>query len=103
MSPVLEGAALVFTIVVGAAGVGFFTAGTVGLLRFRGLRTRLHALTKADTLGLGLVLLALTPHVGSLAAALKLGLLWLLALGAATAAAHVLARIEAREKPEDPA
>ena len=35
------------------AGVFFFLAGTVGLLRFPDSLTRLHALTKADNLGLG--------------------------------------------------
>ena len=37
------------------AGAFFFLAGTVGLLRFPDTLTRLHALTKADNLGLGLV------------------------------------------------
>lgn len=31
---------------------GFFTAGTIGIVRFPDLRGRLHALTKADNLGL---------------------------------------------------
>lgn len=39
------------------AGVVFFTAGTIGLIRFPDTRSRLHALTKADNLGLSLVLL----------------------------------------------
>jgi multicomponent Na+:H+ antiporter subunit G len=34
------------------AGAFFFLAGTVGLLRFPDTLTRLHALTKADNLGL---------------------------------------------------
>lgn len=38
------------------AGVVFFTAGTIGLIRFPDTRSRL-ALTKADNLGLSLVLL----------------------------------------------
>lgn len=35
-------------------GVLFFVAGTVGLLRFPDVFSRLHAVTKADTVGLGL-------------------------------------------------
>jgi len=35
------------------AGAVFFLAGTLGLLRFPDVYTRLHALTKADNLGLG--------------------------------------------------
>ena len=36
-------------------GAAFFLAGTLGLLRFPDVYTRLHALTKADNVGLGLV------------------------------------------------
>ena len=43
------------------AGAVFFLAGTVGLLRFPDFYTRLHVLTKADNLGLGLVVLGLAP------------------------------------------
>lgn len=35
------------------SGALFFAAGTVALIRFQGVRSRLHALTKADNLGLG--------------------------------------------------
>ena len=42
-----------------AAGMVFYLAGTVGLLRFPDAYTRLHALTKADNLGLALVVLGL--------------------------------------------
>ena len=61
-----------------AAGVVFFVAGTVGLLRFPDALTRLHALTKADNLGLGLIVLGLLPYAGSLGAALKLVVIWAL-------------------------
>ena len=50
------------------AGGFFFLAGTVGLLRFPDTLTRLHALTKADNLGLGLVVVGLLPQVGSVMA-----------------------------------
>jgi len=48
-----------WTIVALSAGVFFSLVGTVGLLRFPDTLTRLHALTKADNLGLGLVVLGL--------------------------------------------
>lgn len=73
------------------SGCAFFTAGTVGLLRFPDLRSRLHALTKADTLGLGLVVLALLPQVGSWGGAAKLLLIWALGLAAAATSARLLA------------
>ena len=56
----------IVTIAAVSAGAFFFLAGTVGLLRFPDPLTRLHALTKADNLGLGLVVLGLLPQAGSL-------------------------------------
>ena len=46
------------------AGAFFFLAGTVGLLRFPDVYNRLHALTKADNLGLGLVVAGLAIQAG---------------------------------------
>jgi multicomponent Na+:H+ antiporter subunit G len=68
----------VFTIFAVVAGAIFFLAGTVGLLRFPDTLTRLHALTKADNLGLGLVVLGLLPLTSGPFAALKLITVWLL-------------------------
>src|SRR5262249_62007124 len=68
------------TIIAVSAGAFFFLAGTVGLLRFPDTLTRLHALTKADNLGLGLVVLGLLPQAGSLRDGLKLVCAWLLRL-----------------------
>ena len=67
----------VFTILAVLAGAILFMAGTLGLLRFPDTLTRLHALTKVDNLGLGLVVLGLMPQLGWLAAA-KLLAGWLL-------------------------
>ena len=44
----------VLTALLLAAALFFFVAGTIGLLRFPDLYSRLHALTKADNAGLGL-------------------------------------------------
>ena len=74
------------TVVAVAAGAFFFLAGTVGLLRFPDSLTRLHALTKADTLGLGLVVLGLLPRVGSVLGGLKLVIIWLLVMLSGAAA-----------------
>ncbi|KAB7627481.1 monovalent cation/H(+) antiporter subunit G [Alkalilimnicola sp. S0819] len=70
----------------------FFLAGTLGLLRFPDVYTRLHALTKADNLGLGLIVLGLLPLAGRWSEALKLLLIWGLALFASASAAHLIAR-----------
>jgi multicomponent Na+:H+ antiporter subunit G len=74
------------------AGAFFFFAGTVALLRFPDVYTRLHALAKADNLGLGCVVLGLALQAGSLAVALKLLLIWPLALVASAGVGYAIAR-----------
>ena len=66
-----------FTAVMVVAGAFLFMAGTVGLLRFPDKLSRLHALTKVDNLGLGLIVAGLIPQGGALMA-LKLVAAWLL-------------------------
>jgi multicomponent Na+:H+ antiporter subunit G len=81
----------VFTVVAVSLGSLFFLAGTVGLLRFPDTLTRLHALTKADNLGLGLVVLGLLPQVSSPLGWLGLIAVWLLALLAGATVGQLLA------------
>lgn len=73
------------------AGAFFFMAGTVGLLRFPDAYSRLHALTKADNLGLGLMVLGLALQTPPGVLTLKLLLIWLLALLASSTAAQLIA------------
>ena len=82
-----------------AAGSFFFLAGTVGLLRFPDTLTRLHAPTKADNLGLGLVVLGLLLHVDSVLVGLKLVCIWLLVLLAGATASQLIARTLTRSDP----
>ena len=65
-----------------AAALFFFVAGTVGLLRFPDLYSRLHALTKADNVGLGLTVLALMLQAERWSEVFKLGLIWGMVLAA---------------------
>jgi multicomponent Na+:H+ antiporter subunit G len=74
-----------------AAGAFFFLAGTLGILRFPDVHSRLHALAKADNLGLGLVILGLIIQAGSPATAVKLAVIWVIALLASASAAYVIA------------
>lgn len=87
------------TYVAVTAGAIFFLAGTVGLLRFPDAYTRLHALTKADNLGLGLVVLGLLPQVSGVAGMLKLIAIWLLVLLSGAVASQLIARAEKRRDP----
>ena len=73
------------------AGAVFFLAGTIGLLRFPDVFTRLHALTKADNVGLGLIVMGLCLNAGSLAVVGKLLLIWLLVLISGASVAHLIA------------
>jgi len=93
MAPML-GVVSVLLILSGAA---FFLAGTVGLLRFPDVYCRLHALTKADNLGLGLVALGLILRPVDAVTRLQILLIWLLALAAAATVCHILARTSLRE------
>jgi len=86
----------IFTVTAVLAGAFFFLAGSVGLLRFPDSLSRLHALTKADNLGLGLVMLGLLPRAGGLLAALKLVFVWLLVLLASATVSQLVARVARR-------
>ncbi|MBK1727733.1 cation:proton antiporter [Halorhodospira neutriphila] len=79
-------------------GAAFFLTGTVGLLRFPGCFARLHALTKADNLGLGCVILGVALQAESGWAVAKLALIWVGALVAATVSAHLIARFALRAR-----
>ena len=80
-----------FTILAVLGGALLFLAGTLGLIRFPDTLTRLHALTKVDNLGLGLVVLGLMPQLGFLAAA-KMLAVWLLVQLSGAVVTQILAR-----------
>lgn len=73
-------------------GAAFFLAGTIGLLRFPDVYTRLHALAKVDNLGLGFTMLGLLARTDTLGDAVKLVLVWLLTLVASAAVSFLIAR-----------
>jgi multicomponent Na+:H+ antiporter subunit G len=93
---VLEAAGLLLM----TLGSGFFVAGTVGMLRFPDAVSRLHALTKADGLGLALVALGAAVLAGSAGVALRLLLICAFAALAGAVGAHLIARLARREGGE---
>lgn len=95
MAVTIEVTGLVLVIV----GALFFTAGTIGLIRFPDVRSRLHALTKADNLGLGLLLGGVALLLGQWRTAGLLLLVWLCALAAASVSAHVIASLHSDDEP----
>jgi multicomponent Na+:H+ antiporter subunit G len=96
----LNAALDILSVVAIAGGAFFFMAGTVGLLRFPDTMTRLHALTKADNLGLGLIVLGLIPQFESGVAAVKLVVVWLLVLIASAVVSQLIARAARRPDPQ---
>ncbi|WP_069956263.1 cation:proton antiporter [Nesterenkonia massiliensis] len=96
---ILTGAASALLIL---AGTFFFCVGTLGLIRFGDVRSRLHALTKADNLGLGLVLAGAALWLGSWSVAGLMLLTWLFAL-AAGGTAHALCEPQSRRSVAPPA
>jgi multicomponent Na+:H+ antiporter subunit G len=91
----------VFTILFVTAGAVFFLAGTVGLMRFPDTLTRLHALTKADNLGLGLMVIGLLPWADGPLGALKLISIWLLVQFAGATVAQLIARAARQGAPRE--
>ncbi len=81
------------------AGLFFFIAGTVGILRLPDTLTRLHALTKADNLGVGLVVLGLLPQTADALAALKLVAIWAMVLLSSATVSQLIGRAARAEEP----
>ena len=73
------------------AALFFFTAGTVGLLRLPDLHSRLHALTKADNVGLGFAVFAVMLQAEAWTTVFKLALIWLLVLAAGATVCFLIA------------
>ncbi len=87
MDNILQIVSIIFLIV----GLFFLLVATVGLLRLPDVYNRLHATTKCDTLGAGLVLLSLALQ-SEAAVAARLTLLIVFILVTNPTAAHVIAR-----------
>lgn len=80
-----------FSLLFLGAGLFFFLAGTMGLIRFPDILSRLHALTKADNLGLGLIIIGLIPQLSSLLDLFKLLLIWGLVIFSSAACSYLIA------------
>lgn len=72
-------------------GLFFFIAGSIGMLRFPDSFSRLHAVTKADSLGLGCIVAGLMFY-GDLWQNLLLLLIWLLVMASGSVSCQLLAR-----------
>ncbi|WP_090209123.1 cation:proton antiporter [Ectothiorhodospira magna] len=79
-------------------GLVFFAAGSIGMLRFPDVYTRLHALTKADNLGLGLVVAGVALQAEGVPEVFKLILIWGLVLAGGAAGCHLVAQRACRRE-----
>jgi multicomponent Na+:H+ antiporter subunit G len=82
----------VATILLIGGGCAFFLAGTAGLIRFPDFFTRLHAMTKADNVGLGLVVMGLALQATNWVVVGQVLVVWFLVLLASASSAQLLAR-----------
>ena len=73
------------------AGAAFFVFGTVGVLRFPDVFCRLHAVTKADGMGLALVCLGAAIAAPGWGEALRIGLVWAFVALAGATGSHLVA------------
>lgn len=96
----MTGLADIVTVILVTAGALLFLAGTLGLLRFPDTLSRLHAISKADNLGLGLIVIGLLPQATSVSGGVKLICVWLLAQLSAATASQLLARAVHRDRAE---
>lgn len=85
MSSVIAGLLLV-------GGTAFMLIAALGLLRLPDLYTRMHAVTKAGTLGIGLVLVAAALAFGDLSVAARALVALLFVLLTAPVSAHMIGR-----------
>jgi monovalent cation/proton antiporter, MnhG/PhaG subunit len=74
------------------AGGLFALVGALGILRFPDLYTRMHAASKAGTLGSGFVLIAVAVASADLSVALRAGAAVIFLMLTAPISAHLLAR-----------
>ncbi len=82
-------------------GLFFFLSGSIGLLRLPDIFSRLHALAKADNVGLALVALGVIMLEPNLLNDIKIFSIWLLVMAASAVSSHLIARHSLREKRDN--
>ncbi len=80
----------IFSVAFCLFGGFFFLAGTVGMIRFPDAMSRMHALSKADNLGLGFIVLGLSLRSMVLPVIIKLVIIWLMVMLASSTAVYLI-------------
>lgn len=81
-------------------GAFFLFAGTVGLIRFPDAHSRLHALSKVDNLGLGMISFGLVFQAKDWTIAAKIIVIWTMALLASSLACLLIANWKTQNDDE---
>jgi multicomponent Na+:H+ antiporter subunit G len=97
----MELVANTFTVLALLASLYFFAAGTVGFIRMPDTLSRIHPLSKADNIALGLVVMGLLPQAGSVAEGAKIAAVWLLVQLSSGAVAQIMAHVALGEQGAD--
>jgi multicomponent Na+:H+ antiporter subunit G len=82
----------ILTVAFLVGGTAFMVIATVGLIRLPDLYTRMHAVTKAGTLGILLVMVSVAVHFGDLSVSMRSVAVILFILLTAPVSAHLLGR-----------
>lgn len=88
----------IFAILFLLGGAFFFFVGTTGLIRMPDVFCRMHATTKCDTLGAGLILVGLMIFNGLSMISLKLLLILIFIWITNPTAAHIIAKAEYKKE-----
>lgn len=83
------------------SGLFFFLSGSIGLVRLPDLFSRLHALAKADNVGLALVTLGVILLEPDPVNDIKVISIWILVMASSTVSSHLIARHALREKRDN--
>ena len=81
-------------------GLFFIVVGSIGVLRFPDVYTRLHAAGMTDTMGAGLVLVGLSFQEGPTLITVRLLMIWAFLLFTSPIATHAVARAALHGKVE---
>lgn|SRR5690554_963431 len=84
------------------SGVLFFASAAVGLVRFPDIFCRLHAVAKADTVGMGLLCAGLALKSGSWLTTGLLLVIWLVVMASAAVNCQLLARYSVENEQRNP-
>jgi len=82
-------------------GLFFFLSGSIGLLRLPDIFSRLHALAKADNIGLAFIALGVIMLESDILNNIQIVIIWLLVMAASAISSHLVARHALREHRSD--